>query len=99
MVENFVKSQSPDNEISASKRTGKKGRRSQPKRARKHQKLPTHPTPEPKNGHSYGMGEFLKHFFKLESKAARGKFIFDIRRAPYHYVKKSKQCCCNAVNA
>jgi hypothetical protein len=105
MVDNFVKEHAPpsSNSTAALKPTAKKGgRRSQPPR----RKLPINPPPIPANGHTYGVGEFLKHAFAREPGRERGAFIRSVNdvfigdtkaKNTHRYVKASRASVYRAI--
>ena len=99
MVEDFVKSQtSPDNANTNSTKTN--ALRSQRKKPANQKKLPITitPPPEPRNGHTYGMGEFLEHYFSQKTRKERGAFIRAILEPPYRYVKRDRATCFRVIN-
>jgi len=104
MLDNFVQdhaSQKP-NAKAISKPAA--GRRSLPNR----KKLPTNPPPVPANGETYGMGEFLQHYFARKTGSERGKFVRSVNEAiipktnaknPHHYVRVARSTIFRTINA
>ena len=102
MIDNFVNNH-PVTKPAASSAT-KPTQRSQPNR----KQLPTNPPPVPANGHMYGIGEFLQHYFARKGRGARGRFVRSVnqkliqdtgRENPHRYVKVGRATIFRKVNA
>ena len=108
MLDNFVEEHASKktnaNADSKPKAEAAKGRRSQPNR----KPLPTNPPPAPANGETYGVGEFLKHYFARVGSRERGRFVRSVNeklipnsnaKNPYRYVKVARSTIFRMINA